>query len=91
MPFPNTRKALEDSGYKFNHTKRCEACNVSIEMWDTPKGNIMPLNFDNVEGNEVCEPHFATCKNPAQYSRRLRDAAEKKKAAGPILVDPEDA
>jgi hypothetical protein len=78
MPFPTTRQSLQDNGYSFSHTKECAACHVSIEMWNTPKGNIMPLDFKETDGIETCVPHFATCKQPEQFSRRL--AAKKKKA-----------
>lgn len=87
MPFPNTRQALKDSGYSLSHSKICPSCNVTIEMWNTPKQNIMPLDFRTIDGKETCEPHFSTCKNPELYSRRL---AAKKKAAedvGPIIPD----
>jgi len=91
MPFPRNRIELEANGYKFNHSKICPSCDVSIEMWDTPKGNIMPLDFRIKDGGEVCEPHFATCKNPAQYSRRLQEKEKKKKEAAadadPVIPD----
>ncbi len=92
MPFPNTRQALQDNGYVFNHTKTCEACNVQIEMWTTPKDNLMPLDFKRDEHqNETCEPHFASCKKPELYSRKLREKKEKEKAAaaaaGPMNPD----
>jgi hypothetical protein len=82
MPFPNTRQALEANGYSLTHLKVCPSCNVTIEMWNTPKSNIMPLDFKNDEhGCEVCVPHFATCKTPAMYSRRLQAKKEKDEAA----------
>jgi len=77
MPFPTTRQALEENGYSFNHSKVCPSCNVTIEMWNTPKGNIMPLDFKQKDGSEFCEPHFASCKDPVQYSRRLQKKKEK--------------
>lgn len=87
MPFPKTREALQENGYVFSHTKTCEACEVTIEMWTTPKNNLMPLDFKKTEHDvEVCEPHFATCKKPELYSRRLRD--KKEKAADPPADDP---
>ena len=87
MPFPKTRQALQDNGYSFKESKICPSCNVAIEMWITPKDNVMPLDFRKDEQeNEICEPHFATCKDPALYSRRLREKQEKakQKEAGPI-------
>lgn len=85
MPFPKTRQALQDNGYSFVQSKTCPSCNVTIEMWKTPKGNFMPLDFklDDRE-QEICEPHFASCKNPAQYSRRLQKKEEEKKKAGNV-------
>jgi hypothetical protein len=83
MPFPNTRQALREHGYEFDHTKVCPSCNVTIEMWITPRDRMMPLDFKRNDRNEeICEPHFATCKDPAQYSSRLREQKEKKAAAG---------
>lgn len=85
MPFPTTREALKENGYVFSHTKTCEACNVTIEMWITPKENLMPLDFKKTENEqEVCEPHFATCKKPELYSRKLREKKEKAAAAGDV-------
>lgn len=77
MGFPKTREALKENGYVFSHTKTCEACNVTIEMWITPRENLMPLDFKKAGDQEVCEPHFATCKKPELYSRRLREKKEK--------------
>lgn len=87
MPFPQTRQALDDNGYTLAFTKVCPSCNVTIEMWNTPNRNLMPLDFTTVDGKEICVPHFATCKNPAQYSRRLQKKAEAKKNEGPIIPD----
>lgn len=85
MPFPKTREALKENGYVFSHTKTCEVCNVTIEMWTTPKNNLMPLDFRKDEHqNEICEPHFATCKKPELYSRRLREKAKQTANGGDV-------
>jgi len=90
MPFPRNRKELENAGYSFSHKKECASCRVQIEMWNTPSARMMPMDFKFDEhGNEVCESHFATCKDPAQYSQRLREKKKKAEAAeaGPITPD----
>jgi len=88
MPFPNTREALKDNGYSYDHSKTCVPCGVTIEMWKTPKGNMMPLDFRQTEaGQEVCEPHFASCKKPELYSRKLREKKARNEShedVGPI-------
>jgi hypothetical protein len=76
MPFPKTRESLETNGYKLVHVKLCKACGFAIEMWKTPNDRMMPLDFKiDAHGEEYCEPHFAICKDPAQYSERLRAKA----------------
>jgi hypothetical protein len=91
MPFPNTRQALEANGYSYKEPKTCSSCNIMIELWNTPKGNVMPLDFTNdVHQGEVCVPHFAVCKTPAMYSRRLQKAEDKKTAEdSPMTPDGE--
>jgi hypothetical protein len=90
MPFPNTRQALEANGYEYRGDITCTSCNVPIEMWNTPKGNVMPLDFTDEGGMEICVPHFATCKTPAMYSRRLQKAEDKKTAEdSPMTPDGE--
>ena len=82
MGFPTTRQSLEEHSYSFKESKICPSCEVTIEMWNTPKGNVMPLDFKLDEHQcEVCVPHFANCKNPAMYSRRLQKKAKEKKEA----------
>lgn len=91
MPFPKTRQALEDNGYSFSHTKVCPSCNVTIEMWNTPNNRQMPMDFriDNETQSEICEPHFASCKDPAQYSSRLRNKKKKDEEAAPGPMVPD--
>lgn len=87
-PFPNTRRALHDSGYEYIETKTCK-CGANIEMWLTAiNRRRMPLDFkQNDQGQEVCVPHFAVCEFKEDFSQRLRDkkARESGAEAGPIL------
>ena len=88
MPFPNTRQALEANGYSPSSTKTCK-CGANIELWNTPRGRLMPLDFKQTEHGEICEPHFANCPYASEYSERLRNKKEKEKAAdaGPMNPD----
>jgi hypothetical protein len=81
MPFPNTRQALEANGYSFKERKTCK-CGAVIELFDTPRGRVIPLDFRTNEHNvEICETHFVTCPNASDYSERLRNKKEKEKKA----------
>lgn len=90
MPFPTTRDALEANGYRFKESKTCR-CGANIEMFDTPRGRVMPLDFKQTEHGEICEPHFASCPYAADYSQKLRDKKKKDEEAaagdGPMNAD----
>jgi len=80
MPMPKNRKELEAAGYSFKELKTCR-CDALLEMWNTPRGRVMPLDFKTVDGAEVCEAHFASCPYAADYSQKMRDKAKKKEQA----------
>lgn len=78
MPLPNSRETLKAAGYTLESSKQC-SCGQMIEMYKTPKNRMMPWHFFERNGQEIAEPHIATCPHKTQYSERLRQAEEKKK------------
>jgi hypothetical protein len=88
VPFPNSRESLEEHGYSFSHDELCP-CGVWVALWNTPKGNMMPLEFHKLDsGQEVCTPHFASpCPHLANYSRRLRAKQEAASTDAPMSPD----
>jgi hypothetical protein len=68
MPFPATRKLMQDAGYSFAGHKICP-CGARMELWHTPSDQLMPMNL--MENDESkAESHFATCPKAQQFRRK---------------------
>ena len=74
MPFPKTRAEMVDAGYTYATMKICP-CGASMELWNTPKGSLMPMQ-PMPDPDSKAESHFVTCpkavqfrKNPAQRDK----------------------
>ena len=63
MPFPRTESELSAAGYKFNHRRPCHRCHAEIEMWDTPRGKLTPLDAGTLAS------HFGTCPNADDFRK----------------------
>ena len=72
MPFPATKAAMLEAGYKYLVNKTCP-CGDSMELWLTPNGATMPMNPMR-EADAKAESHFATCPKAAQFRRAKKDA-----------------
>lgn len=68
MPFPATRRLMEEAGYSFAGKKTCP-CGDPMELYRTPKGELLPMNpMPNPDSK--AESHFATCSKAAQFRRK---------------------
>lgn len=67
MPFPATKKLLEEAGYKFVTNKTCP-CGALMELWCTPKDSLIPMNPMG-DPEAKAESHFATCPKAVQFRR----------------------
>ena len=85
MPFPPTRAKLKEAGYDFMTTKTCP-CGATMEMWHTPKDQIIPMNPMS-DDEAKAESHFATCEKAAQF-RRTRSASAPSHGSGPAQTQP---
>src|SRR5215472_7311130 len=72
MPFPETRRALKEAGYDFMTTKVCP-CGATMELWHTPKDQIMPMN-PMADDDAKAESHWSTCPKAVQF-RKKKSAA----------------
>lgn len=72
MPFPRTRHELEQAGYVFLRRQQCSGptCSTTVEWWKTPKGKMIPLEFRESHGVEICEPHWTSCADRDRFRRR---------------------
>ena len=66
MPFPATRKEMEDQGYKCKSYTVCRGCADSMEFWTTPKGGSIPMNpMPFAESPAVS--HYASCPKAQRF------------------------
>lgn len=72
MPFPETRRLMQDAGYSFVAAKRCP-CGAEMELWLTPKNAMLPMN-PMTDDDAKAESHFATCPRAAQFRKRNASA-----------------
>jgi hypothetical protein len=72
MPFPATKIDMLEEGYTFAGMKVCP-CGASMELWNTPRGAVMPMN----PMRDLYDPavvHWATCEKAEQFRRKKPDA-----------------
>jgi hypothetical protein len=68
MPFPATKIDMLEEGYTFAGMKVCP-CGASMELWNTPRGQIMPMNPMN-DLYAAAVVHWATCPKAEQFRRK---------------------
>jgi hypothetical protein len=69
MPFPETRDAMEEAGYKRMSYTRCRACHAAMEMWRTLTQKLIPMD-PMPEGTSQAVSHYATCPFAAQFRKK---------------------
>ena len=72
MPFPKTKADMIDAGYSYATTKTCP-CGELMELWNTPKGETMPMN-PMAEMDTSAISHWATCVKAEQFRKKKPDA-----------------
>jgi hypothetical protein len=76
MAFPKTMADMERQGYRRIEYSRCKGCFDSIEWWQTPMGERIPMDPMAVRDSAAIT-HFSTCKQvdlfrkPPQPVRRV--------------------
>jgi len=68
MPFPKTKRLMIEAGYTYHEQKRCP-CGERMELWNTPKGELLPMNPMPDDDSEAIS-HFATCPKATQFRRK---------------------
>ncbi len=68
MPFPATRDALMQAGYRFDNHSVCRGCRREIEWWFTPKEKKIPFDLMQT-GSSPAVAHFATCPDVESFRR----------------------
>jgi len=68
MPLPKTRAELVEAGYTYATGKICP-CGASMELWNTPKGNLMPMD-PMPDPDSPAASHFATCPKAVQFRKK---------------------
>jgi hypothetical protein len=75
MPFPETREAMEDAGYKRGCYSRCRGCKRPMEWWTTPTGKRIPMDpMDHPDSAAIS--HFATCPEAGRFKKEPHKAHE---------------
>lgn len=71
MPFPATRDEMEERGYSLNECDGtiCKTCRTSIEFWNTPSGNLIPMDPMH-EPESKATPHWATCPDANNFRKK---------------------
>lgn len=81
MKFPASRLQLEVAHWKFEFSRPCKRCKVSLEFHRTPAGKLAPLETVVVDGKFLLVSHFETCPFADEF---------KKSAPGPASPAPVD-
>jgi hypothetical protein len=68
MPFPETKAKMIEAGYSF-HTRKTCPCGAPMELWNTPKGEHLPME-PMPDDDSKAESHFATCPKAVQFRRK---------------------
>jgi hypothetical protein len=69
MPFPATRKEMEEQGYRCKSYTRCRGCNDSMEFWSTPKGGSIPMN-PMPYADSPAVSHYVNCPKAKAFRKR---------------------
>jgi len=67
MPFPPTKAAMIEAGYKYLANKTCP-CGASMELWLTPADKTMPMNPMRNDDDPAVS-HFSDCPKAVQFRR----------------------
>lgn len=73
-PWPHrTAEQMIAAGYTYHGEGYCRGmeCNREIQWWRTPNGSLLCID------KEHCEPHWAWCRNIADFRRRHKEGGIK--------------
>ena len=70
MPFPATKAAMIEAGYKYLANKTCP-CGAGMELWLTPNDKAMPMNLMPAPDSPAIS-HWATCPKAQQFRRNKK-------------------
>jgi hypothetical protein len=68
MPFPATRQAMQETGYKRECYARCKGCRQPIEWWHTPTGARIPMEWMGQDDSPAVS-HWSTCPKAEDFRR----------------------
>jgi hypothetical protein len=68
MPFPKTRKEMEEKGYTRKSYARCRGCGDSMEFWITPTGHNIPMDPMPMEDSPAVS-HYVRCPKAQTFRK----------------------
>lgn len=69
--WPTSREWLNQNGFSLERRLCCRGthCKMTIELWNTPSGRLMPLNVVGNDTNSL-RPHWEVCIDEKEFRNK---------------------